>query len=845
MYFKQLKFMLTRLLTFVIAFSFFGTTQVVSQTKSDSTAKKNYRATRTEKKIKIDGILDDVAWEGIPVATDFVQLRPTPFAKASRLTEVKVVYDDDAIYIGAMLYDNPDSISKELTPRDGGNVDGNYDYFGVSMDCFQDNQNGFQFFVTAAGVQQDMKVGRFTCGDGCWNDTDVSWDAVWQSAIGFNKNGWVVEMRLPYTALRFPKKNVQNWNFQLKRIIKRFNEHERWSPQDPKIDNQVVTWGLLTGLQNIKPPLRLSFSPYLATNFTHSPNSSSIGTDFSNSKSISGGLDLKYGINESFTLDATLIPNFGQVQSDNKVLNLSPFEVRYDERRPFFTEGVELFNKGDIFYSRRVGGTPLNYYNVTNNLKTNEIISNNPSETQLYNATKISGKTNNNLGIGFFNAIAAPMYATVTDTTIGDSKKADRRIQTAPLTNYNVFSLSKTFNKNSEWYFSNANTWREGNDRKANVSAAKIRLRDTSNTYEVFLSGRTSQVYEADSLESGYTAEWGISKVTGNWTWGVGQNLQTHKWNPNDLGIFSGNNNYGSGAGVQYSVYKPSKHFLQWQSWFNVNQSFEYKPFRFQDDNINAGFWAQLKNFWNVNIWAWGQPNETIDIFEPRYDGKVFKIPETFQYGINVNTDSRKRFKVWGHWDNQFYNSPGRASYRLILSPTYRINNNVNVGLESRYQIVNNQQGYADDQGSENIIFGKRDRTTFDNTVSLNINFNTKSNFTFRARHYWSKVVYKEFYQLQNDGYVKPTTWNVNEDINTNYFNIDAIYTWQFAPGSFLNLIWKNNISRSDYGSDFNKEDSYFKNVDFIRHIPQSNSFTLKVLYFLDYSDLKKIGRKS
>ena len=168
--------MFVRLLILSVLFYFFGVPTATSQNKSESTAKKTYRTTRTAQKIKIDGILDDVAWENVPVATDFVQFMPVPFGKPSRNTEVKIIYDDDAIYIGAMLYDDPDSVRKELSQRDN---DNNVDVFGISMDCFQDGQNGYQFFVTAAGVQEDMKVGRFSCGDGCFNDTNGSWDAVW------------------------------------------------------------------------------------------------------------------------------------------------------------------------------------------------------------------------------------------------------------------------------------------------------------------------------------------------------------------------------------------------------------------------------------------------------------------------------------------------------------------------------------------------------------------------------------------------------------------------------------------------------------------------------------------
>lgn len=237
------------------------------------------------------------------------------------------------------------------------------------------------------------------------------------------------------------------------RYIQRHNETSTWSPINPNINGTVNQWGHLTDLANIEPPLRLVLMPYLATYYYNTPETDGSNTTYNNSYSASGGLDLKYGINESFTVDMSLIPDFGQVQSDNTVINLGPFEVRYNERRPFFTEGTELFNNGNMFYSRRIGGQPINYYNVYDQLSEGEMVEHNPIQTQLLNATKFSGTTKKNLGIGVLNAIGAPTFATIRNETTNET----RRIETAPLTNYNVLVLRQNLPHNSYIGFYNTN----------------------------------------------------------------------------------------------------------------------------------------------------------------------------------------------------------------------------------------------------------------------------------------------------------------------------------------------------------------------------------------------------
>ena len=366
------------------------------------TTTRDMPAVKTDHSPKIDGLLDDTVWQKAPVATNFIQNFPKAGELATVKTEVRILYDNSSIYIAAMLYDDPASIRKQLTARDQ-EQQSDVDYFSVFFDTYNDNQNGFQFLVTTANVQTDAKLSPSFSGE-FGEYGDKTWDAVWESQTKMLDNGWSVEIRIPYFSLRFTKKDMQDWGIQLMRFTRKNNERSCWNFFDPNVNGFLNQFGDLTGLRNIEPPLRLSFSPYLSGGINISPTANGNKTEWLKS----GGMDLKYGISESFTLDATIIPDFGQVVSDNVVNNLTPYEIKFAENRPFFTEGTELFNKAGLFYSRRVGEMPQRFNAVQNfaqNYPSYEIIEN-PAVTNLYNAIKLSGRTKNKWGFGFFNAIA-------------------------------------------------------------------------------------------------------------------------------------------------------------------------------------------------------------------------------------------------------------------------------------------------------------------------------------------------------------------------------------------------------------------------------------------------------
>src|SRR6476620_1531707 len=414
-------------------------------------------AIRTSLAIKLDGDLNDPAWATAAVARNFIEQRPVYGRKEQEntRTEAFILYDDNAVYIAMFLHEkSKDSISTELVGRDQIGIN---DFAGVMFDTYEDKINGVGFYVTPLGEQMDCKY--------FLNNEDESWSTVFQTATKITEDGWTLEMRIPYSALRFSKEKVQSWGINFVRRRTRTGQQYLWSPIDPNkfgTMNQAGTW---KDIRDIQAPVRLSFSPYMSAYLDNNPsNRKGWGT------TINGGMDVKYGISKAFTLDMTLIPDFGQVQSDNQVLNLSPFEVRYNENRSFFTEGTELFNKGNLFYSRRIGGRPLLYSGSYDGA---EHVLKNPAETKLINATKVSGRTANGLGIGFFNAITKPQYA-----VIETAAKEQKEIETSPLTNYNILVLDQTMKNNSSVTLVNTNVMREGSAYDANVTAGLFDIYD-------------------------------------------------------------------------------------------------------------------------------------------------------------------------------------------------------------------------------------------------------------------------------------------------------------------------------------------------------------------------------
>jgi hypothetical protein len=805
---------------------------LTAQTKQ----KKEIRAVRINESIQIDGVLDEISWELAPAATDFIQYAPHNGMPASFPSEVKFLYDNEAIYVGAMLYDpNPDSIYTELSERDEIEM---VDYFGVYFDPFNDYLTAYGFFVTAAGVQVDKKsVGSEPVRSFDYTGGDESWDAVWQSSLRIVDSGWIVELKIPYSALRFPKNYPdQTWGLQIFRNITRYRESTSWNMIDRGVDGLNNQAGLLKGLEDIKPPVRLSVTPYLAGYLEKSPEIDNWAT------SLHYGLDLKYGISESFTLDLTLIPDFGQVQSDDKIYNLSPFEVYYGERRPFFTEGTELFNKGDVFYSRRVGDQPSGYNEVESQTDTNEIIKENPTETQLINATKFSGKTRKGLGIGVFNAMTANTYATIQDTITGET----REYRTDPFTNYNMVVLDQSLKNNSFVSLFNTNVYKPDNDYSANVTGTDFKVTFRDNTYAIRGQGIVTQKYnKAYKPELGYKYAVNMGKISGNFTFNLNQILMTDMYDPNDMGFNTRNNTIEDNLDLAYNIYKPFWIVLDWYNSIRLWYDFLYQPREFTSTGFKFSSRTTLKNYLSAWLNITALPVPSYDFFEPRVEGWKFKNPASFNFDIGLSPDYRKRFVIDLRSGIEHSKEYEQFNYWFDISPRIRFSDKLFVTYKFVYSNYMNNIGYVTDSlatdGSEVIIFGNRNIENFENVFRAVYRFGPLSSVSFRMRHYWLTGIYNQYYDLQEDGELENNDYEQLNDFSYNTFTIDMVFRWNFAPGSELNLIWKNTINTFD---NF-PEPRFTGNLEEMFSSAATNSFSIKLLYYFDYLYLKRKNKIS
>jgi hypothetical protein len=806
-------------------FCAFCCTPVLSQERS-------LAAIKTDQPPKIDGNLDDAAWMNAPLATDFIQSFPTFGIPASVKTEVKIIYDNTAIYIGAYLHDDPSLIRKQITSRDA-ETQTDADYFSIFLDTYNDHQNGFQFLVTSMNVQTDARLGP-NLGGGYNNFGDRSWDAIWNSSVSIKSDGWVVEMKIPYISLRFSKQDVQDWGLQFLRFTRRNNESSYWSPADPGLSGFVNKFGTYKALQNIQPPLRLSFSPYISTGIRSTPEKDGYHTEWL----YNGGMDVKYGVNESFTLDATLIPDFGQVVSDNVVNNLTPFEVKFTENRPFFTEGTEIFNKSGLFYSRRIGAVPPGYYSVQamassdNNL---EIVKN-PSVTQLYNAIKFSGRTKNKLGIGVFNAVAAPMYAIVRDKTTKEKTK----IETAPLTNYNVFVLDQALKGRSYVTLTNASTIRNGAARDANVSAFDFALYDKGNRHAFTGTTRYSKIFGSNPYD-GFNTTVRYAKVSGKWQYALQNNIESDKFDPNDLGFLLAPNEITYRAGASYNQFTKTEKFLSYTYSLNVYYNRLYKPNAYGGIQLQSNFFWYFKNFWDATI-SLGYLDDQRDYFVLRQPGLFVKRPKFAYAEIFGSTDSRKKLYVnWDLMGTSFFNATPDKEYHLItLGLRYRASNRLTLDISNTSEAEKNYIVNADttEPGGAPIIgyVNFKDITT---TLSGIYNFGPKADLTVRLRHYWSKVVYQKFANVDANGDpVFKTGMLPVPNENVNYFNLDAFFTWDFKLGCRLVAGYKNWLGDDENVNPIHK--TYFKNFSRTFALRHANELTVKFIYFIDYNQLKK-----
>jgi len=749
--------------------------------------KKVYHIEKVQNAPKIDGDLNDNVWTKIDIANNFSQISPnngTPERNHQR-TEVKICYDSKNIYYGVMMYDNaPDSILKELAIRDNNNA--NSDHFGIYIDPFNNGQIEYEFMISASGVQTDAKITT--------SSYDNSWDAVWKSSVKINKKGWVVEFALPFSQLRFPDNN-KSWSINMARSIRRYREEYSWNPIKVEYSNFALQAGLLDGIKDIDSPTRLSLMPY-ASIYADMYDGE---TNFPNNY----GADLKYGINESFTLDMTLIPDFGQVSADARVLNLSPFEVKYEEKRQFFNEGTELFEKGDdMFYSRRL-------------------------QNDLLNASKVTGRTKKGLGIAVLNA--------VTDKTEQD-----------PLTNYNAMIFDQAFGNSSSVSLMNTHMVQNGAGKDANVTGLFTRVNNQKNTRTYVGKIKMSQEFDGEDLIKGFAGMLAVGKTNGNYQYDLYSIFEDDKYNPNDLGFLYSNNEITNGLILSYYQFNESKRFIDLSTAIEIEHQSLFTDQKFVDFHYQLEFKATLKNYTTVFMRANLNPYEKNDFFEARTGDlrHPLKRSKSINCGGWISTDYRKKLAIdigGGAAFNPLYNGYG---YNWRISPRFRVNDKISVSYVLSIRNKYNNIGFVNndtlvlfiDPFQVDYIFGKRNTNMITNVFRANYIVNNKIDLSIKLRYHMDQVKNIEFKELGHDGYLYKSDYIGEHNINYTTWTSDMSLNWWFAPGSQMSLVWKNGI---DNASNI-LINHLFDNVEESFNLAQQNSISLKVIYYLDYLYVKK-----
>ncbi|HKJ91694.1 MAG TPA: DUF5916 domain-containing protein, partial [Longimicrobiales bacterium] len=717
--------------------------------------------------VHVDGHLDDAAWRQAQPVTGFTQTKPNPGQRATQRTAVRVLYTNDAIYVGARMYDtHPDSIVAQLGRRDD---DVYSDWFYVAIDSYNDKRTAFTFGLNPRGVKVDLLLHDDTQEDG-------SWDAVWDGAAAMDSLGWTAEFRIPLSQLRFSKGNGngQVWGIDFMRQIARRNEQSFWAPVPADNSAMVSRFGQLLGIHALQPPRHLEIMPYTVASATTAP--SDPGNPFYKRVDPFGsaGADIKAGITSDLTLTATLNPDFGQVEADPSVVNLSAFETFFPEKRPFFVEGSDIFRfsiglgDGDLgneslFYSRRIGRRPQgeadgDYVDM-------------PDATTILGAAKLSGKTAGGWSIGVLDAVTNEEFARTFDAASG----LEQRVPAEPLTNYAMGRVIKDFRDGQ----SAIGAVFTGVDRSlpaggslsflrssAYTGGFDVRHRFHDGTYEVagsFVGSnvagspeaindvQTSSVHyfqrpDAGHLHydstrtslSGFGGVANFSRIKGNWRYTLFAQTESPGLEMNDMGFQSNSDLFVYGVWGGYQQYEPGNLFRNWNVNINGWDGYTYGG-EHTSLGGNINFSGQFNNYWG-GYGGVGRNQAVLSTTMLR-GGPAFLRPGATNFWAGIYTDSRRNVSFGLQGNGWFQDDTG--SRQASVGPNIEIRPTRNADLSVGPSIGWNRDalqfvGERAANGQSYSLLGTVDQTTISLTARLNYTFSPTLSLQFYAQPFIS-----------------------------------------------------------------------------------------------------------
>jgi hypothetical protein len=725
----------------------------------------------------LDGRLDDPVWQTALPLAGFIQRDPHEGQPGTERTEAWVAYTAHAMYVAVRAWDSdPSGIRARLTRRD---EDSPSDWIAIGIDSYFDRRTAFAFFVNPVGVKRDSYLFNDT-------DEDESWDAVWDVAVHRDEHGWTAEFEIPFSQLRFSAATEHRFGFQVVRAISRKNEEQHWRLM-PKTESGLVSrFGELAGLTGLKPPRRIEVMPYVVARQDLSPSEEGNPFATGHDRNMRLGGDLNLGITSNLTLTATLNPDFGQVEADPAVVNLSAFETFFSERRPFFNEGLDAFRFGlgvgdgdnasnSLFYTRRIGRRPQGGADDRGGYA--ESVGN----TTILGAAKLSGKTPSGWTIGFLGAATQQENADVTDST--GLRFSD---VVEPQTNYFVGRLARDFRggKSQAGLFATATVrnlpddgrldflhgqawtgginWRhrflgerysvsgwiagsrvagtaEALDRTQRASARYFQRPD--NDYVTYDPARTS-LAGAGALVS-------FDKISGNWRFSVGGDTKSPGFEVNDLGFQPQVDQSSQWLWVQRRWVQPGKVFRQ--VFVNLNQwsGWNYGWDRlYTGGNVNMHF--TLLNYWG---WSFGVNRNLGGLATGALrGGPAMTQPGNWNGWFNAFTDSRKpvQFYLGGFWFTQPEAEETRG-YGIWGTVQVQPAANVEVSISPEWNVNNDDWQYLDTpeaMGSPQYLFGELKQRTASASIRANVTLTPELSLQLWGQPFISSGNYVEFMRV-------------------------------------------------------------------------------------------------
>lgn len=833
-------------------------TREVTQFEADGT--NTMQASLVEESVQLDGVLDENAWQNAMVISGFKQFEPVDGDPATQKTEVRVLYGANSVYVGALMQDDePAAIEKTLGRRDDFN---RADWFMVSLDAYFDKRTAYTFAVNAAGVQFDAvqagSGGPPRGGGNAPRGMDPSWDAIWYSNVQVTSAGWVAEMRIPYSMLRFSDEPVQTWGIHFTRRNPRLGEQSEW-PHIPRIerDNLIAQFGQLEGIENVKPRRNIQVTPYTVTGVHTQEDEDVVGT-MASSRTFDIGGDLKIGLGPNITLDATINPDFGQVEADPAELNLTAFETFFEERRPFFVEGINIYEfdigRGGLLYTRRIG-----------------------ADAPIIGATKLSGRTSKGLSFGVLGALTGSSFD--------------------PSRGYGVARVSQQIGSYSRLggiltLFDATNV---GDARLSSLAAgADWDLRFGNNQYGVegyFALTNRSWVQTAAPDESGIASTVEVRKRRGIWNGYVGVDVYSDEFNPNDAGQLRANNYYALKSRLEHEVNGGQSFgpFLRAGMRVFLFQSFSYTEGLNLGQRFDYGSRWTLKGFQTFGLdFELNNPFGGYDLFETR---GLLPWAEPFSIGgeVDFETDERRSWQLEPGIGFSFYEDGG-AEYQLALEGKWNAGARFSVTGEITGEWERNVTAWSanetfrsagpewligtestspdeltdadfvlvdDGNGLSSIladvepvgtnlyhasIFGARDTRSVDFTVRSTVTLTPTLSIQLYGQLFAARGRYGDF-QLQQDrdNFADFSAYPKRDEFSFGSLQSNLVLRWEYRPGSSLFMVWTHGRQQRDVlnplapwnGSPYNR--SLGNQLDNTFAIFPENVFLIKLNYTFLY----------